>query len=38
VFFTHSEEEEEEETSMSLVKQGDSGFLLKRVRDGITDE
>jgi hypothetical protein len=37
VFFTHSEKEEEE-TSMSLVKQGDSGFLLKRVRDGITDE
>jgi len=39
MFFTYSEEEEEEEEEMSLspVKSDDSGFLLGRVSDGITD-
>jgi len=39
MFFTYSEEEEEEEEEMSLspVKSEDSGFLLGRVSNGITD-
>jgi len=40
MFFTYSEEkeeEEEEEMSLSPVKSEDSGFLLGRVSDGITD-